>query len=81
MLVVVIDVLTQDQPQVPFAADQHPVQALAAGAGDPSFGNRVRARRLDGRLDDPRAGRGDYRVERGVNLASRSRIKNLRPPA
>jgi hypothetical protein len=38
---VVIDVLAQDQPQVPFAGDQHPVQALAAGAGDPSFGDRV----------------------------------------
>lgn len=45
MDVVVIDVLAQDQPQVPFAGDQHPVQALAAGAGDPAFGNRVGRRR------------------------------------
>ena len=33
MNVIVLDVLTQDQPQVPFAGDQHPVQALAAGTG------------------------------------------------
>ena len=43
--VVVIDLLVKDQPQVPFAGDQHPVQALAAGAGDPAFGDRVRTQR------------------------------------
>jgi hypothetical protein len=31
MAVVMIGVLAQDQPQVPFAGDQHPVQALAVG--------------------------------------------------
>jgi len=41
MSVVVIDVFAQDHPQVPFAGDQHPVQALAAGAGDPPFGERI----------------------------------------
>jgi hypothetical protein len=30
--VVMIDIFAQDQPQVPFTGDQHPVQALAAGA-------------------------------------------------
>jgi hypothetical protein len=40
--VVMVGVLIKDQPQVPFAGDQHPVQALAACAGDPSFGDRVR---------------------------------------
>jgi hypothetical protein len=44
MLVVVIDVLAEDQPQVPFAGYQHPVQALAAATGDPAFGDRVRPR-------------------------------------
>jgi hypothetical protein len=39
--VVVLDVLVQDQLQVPFAGDQRPVQALAAGAGNPSFSDRV----------------------------------------
>jgi hypothetical protein len=43
--VVVIDVLV-DQPEMTFADDQHPVQALAAGTGDPAFRNRVRAWRL-----------------------------------
>ena len=66
--VVVIDILAQDQPQVPFADDQHPVQALAAGAGDPAFGNRVRTRRPDWRLDDPRADRGKHCVERRSEL-------------
>jgi hypothetical protein len=41
MRIVVIDVLTEDQPQVPFAGDQHLAQALAAGTGDPAFGDRV----------------------------------------
>ena len=45
MLVVVIDVLAQDQPQVPFAGDQHPVQALAPGAAHPAFRDRVGYRR------------------------------------
>jgi hypothetical protein len=39
--VVVVGVLAEDQLQVLFAGDQHPVQALAAGAGDPAFGDRV----------------------------------------
>ena len=35
-------ILAQDQPQVPFAGDQHPVQALAPAAGDPALRDRVR---------------------------------------
>jgi len=66
--VIVIGVLAEDQPQVPFAGDQHPVQALAAGAGDPAFGYSVRARRLDRCLDDPRAHRGEHRIEPGGEL-------------
>ena len=38
----VIGVLTEDHPQVPFAGDQHPVQALAVSAAHPGFGDRVR---------------------------------------
>jgi hypothetical protein len=41
MRVVMIGVLAEDQPQLPLVGDQHPVQALAAGAGDPPFGDRV----------------------------------------
>jgi hypothetical protein len=51
--VIVLDVLTQDQPQVPLAGDQHPVQALAPGAGNPPLRDRVRPGRPDRRLDDP----------------------------
>ena len=36
-----IGVLAEDQPQVPFAGDQHPVQAFAAGAAYPAFRDRV----------------------------------------
>jgi hypothetical protein len=43
--------------QVPFAGDQHPVQALVAGTGDPAFGYSIRARRLDRSLHDPHADR------------------------
>ncbi len=39
--VVAIDIFAKDQAQVPFAGDQHPVQALAAGAADPAFGYGV----------------------------------------
>lgn len=39
--VVVTGVLAEDQPHAPFADDQHPVQALAPGTGDPAFGYRV----------------------------------------
>ena len=35
--VVMTGVLAEYQPQVPLAGDQHPVQALTAGAGDPAF--------------------------------------------
>ena len=38
MGVVMVGVLAEDQLQVPFAGDQHSVQALAAGTGDPAFG-------------------------------------------
>jgi len=61
--VVVIDVLAENEPEMPFAGDQHPVQALAADAGNPAFGDRVRARRPDRRPDDPHAGRGEHSVE------------------
>ena len=79
--VVVIGVLTQDQPQVPFTGNQHPVQALAADTGDPAFRDRVRPRRLDRSLDDPHADRIEDRVERRGELRIRSRIRNFRPPA
>jgi hypothetical protein len=73
MLVVVIDIFAGDQSQLPFAGDQHPVQALAAGTGDPPSGDRVRPRRLDRYFDDPHADGGAYgaegRSELGVPVA------------
>lgn len=42
-----VGILAEDQLQMPFAGDQHPVQALAADAGDPASGYSIRARRLD----------------------------------
>lgn len=80
MGVVVIDVLPENEPEMPLTRDQHPVQALAACAGDPPFGDGVRARHAHRRLDDPHAGCGEHSVERAANLASRSRIRNFRPP-
>ena len=66
--VIVTGILTKDQAQMPFADDQHPVQALAAGTADPAFRDRVRTRRPYRGLDDPHAGRGEYRVERRGEL-------------
>jgi hypothetical protein len=43
--VVVIGVFAENQLQVPLAGDQHPVEALAPGAGDPAFGYGVGRRR------------------------------------
>jgi len=51
-------ILAEDQLQVPLAGDQHLVQAFAAGAGDPSFGDRVRPGCLDRGLDDSGTDRG-----------------------
>jgi hypothetical protein len=68
MTVIVLDVLTQDQPQVPLAGYQHPVQALAPGAGNPPLRDRVRTRHPDRRPDDPHVGSGEHRVKGGGEL-------------
>jgi hypothetical protein len=66
--VAMIGVLTEDQPLVPVAGDQHPVQALPAGAGDPPLGDGVRPGRPRRRLDDRHAGRGEHGAGRGGEL-------------
>src|SRR6185437_11246714 len=62
MNVIVLDVIAQDQPQVPLAGDQHPVQALAPDAGNSPLRDRVRPGRPHWRLDDPHTGSGEHRV-------------------
>jgi hypothetical protein len=62
--VVVIGVFAEGVVEMPSAGDEDSVSALAPGTGDPPFADRVRARRLDRRGDDPRAGRSEYGVER-----------------
>ena len=46
MNVIVLGVLSQDQPQVPLTGDQHPVQALAAGAAAVNLVSRSRIKNL-----------------------------------
>jgi len=72
------DVLINDQPQVPFAGDQHPVQALAACAGDPSSGDRVHpGAPAPGSLITRTPSAASTAPDPAVNLASRSPIKNM----
>jgi hypothetical protein len=61
----VLEVLTQDQPQVPLADDQHPVQALATRGGRwKSTAPRSRSPGGPDRgLDDPQADRGEDCIE------------------
>jgi hypothetical protein len=77
--IVMIDVLAQDQRQVPFAGDQHLVQALSPGTGNPALRDRVRTRRLDRRLDYPHAGRGEHGVECSSELGVPVPDQKLRP--
>jgi hypothetical protein len=62
--VVVIDVFAERVVQMSPASDEDAVGALAPRACDPALADRVRAWRLDGRGDDPHAGRGEDGVER-----------------
>jgi hypothetical protein len=77
--VVVVDVFAEGVVEMPSAGDEDAVSALAPGTGDPPFADRVRARRLDRRGDDPRAGRGEDGVERVGVLGIRSLIRNFKP--
>jgi hypothetical protein len=65
MFVVMLRVLGQDPPQVPFAVDQQVVEALAPSSADPAFGDRVHERRPDVAHHDPDPGIGEDRVECG----------------
>jgi hypothetical protein len=52
MGVVVVDVDAQDTLELSAAADQEPVEAVAANGADPVFGERVRLRRPKRGADD-----------------------------
>ena len=54
--VAVMRVFAEDVVEVSPAGDEDAVGALAPGTGDPAFADRVRARCLDRRRDDPHAG-------------------------
>ena len=68
MQVVMVGVLAEDQPQVPLAGDQYPVQALTASAGDPAFRDCVRPWRPHRALDDPHTDGSEDRAGCGGEL-------------
>jgi len=57
---------------VPSVEDHEPVEALAADAPDPAFGEGVRSRRAHRCPDDPDRLEAEDFVEAFVNLLSRS---------
>ena len=52
MRVVVVDVDAKDTFKLSAAADQEPVEAVAADGAHPALGERVRLRRPEGGADD-----------------------------
>jgi hypothetical protein len=69
MTVVLLRVLGQQPPEVPFAVDQQVVEALAPQCSHIALRKRVRPRRADWRLGDPRAIAGEHLVEGRSELA------------
>ena len=72
----VLDILPQDDREVAWSGDQDVVEAFPSQCPDEPFRDRVCSRCLDRGADDPDVGTGEHGVERGVNLLSRSRIRN-----
>ena len=73
--VVVADVVVQDQSQVPFAVDQHPVGALGSCGAHPPFGVAVRPGVRGGVFTIFTPSVAKIASKALVNLASRSRIR------
>jgi hypothetical protein len=73
----VIGVLAEDEPQVPFPSDQHPVQAFAAGAADPAFGDRVRARQAFAALTGSPGARTHYDQQRRRGATHHQALRTL----
>jgi hypothetical protein len=69
MCVVVLDVGREDSFEVAAVEDQEPVEALAADAADPAFGEGVRAGCANGCPDDPDRFGAEHLVEGGGELA------------
>jgi len=69
VLVVMLLVLGQDPPEVPFAVNQQVVQALAPQRSHMPLGKGIRPGRPYWRLDYPHAGAGEHVVEDGRELA------------
>jgi hypothetical protein len=69
MGVVVIDVDAQDALELPAAADQEPVEAVAADGADPAFGERVCLWRAKWGADDLDAFAAENIVEVAAELA------------
>ena len=74
--VVVGAVLGEDGPQVAFAEDQDAVSELGSNGQDEAFGEAVRSRTARRDLHGIDAGAGQDGVERGGELAARSRTRN-----
>ena len=70
------DVLAQNDVEVAWSGDQEVVEAFPAQGADEPFRDRDGSRCSDRGADDADVGAGEYGVERGVNLLSRSRIRN-----
>jgi hypothetical protein len=69
MGVVVVDVNAQDALELPAAADQEPVEAVAADGADPAFGERVCLWRAKWGADDLDAFAAENIVEVAAELA------------
>ena len=74
-------VLAEDQPQVPFAGDQHPVQALARALAIQRSAIAFARGAWTGVLMIRRPIAVNTASNALVNLVSRSRIKNFKPSA
>jgi len=75
--IVVLHIGPQDTNKLPAADDEQLVKTLSAHGTDPPFGNGVGVGRLHRCEDDLGTGRAPHIIERLVNLASRSRIRNF----
>src|SRR3954464_8924997 len=67
--VVVVDIDAQDALKLPAAADQEPVEAIAAYRADPAFGERVCLRRPKWGADDLDAFAAEDLIESATELA------------